>query len=177
MTPTDNVRNHLLFAMASHEAARKELLISLLGENEDINGISLFDNYGEIFRLRKDASSGAVNYSGIGEDVRLRKVLASLTPDTRLNDFYIRGQDRTNVSMVLPLAGGHIEVLLDLKRLYDRTSNLRMEKNWRRLILDDRRAIVLSSDGWHPAGKDDLWPPSPQSGHVRKDDTEKWGPV
>jgi signal transduction histidine kinase len=145
-----SLKYNMLFARIDPTVTAKDFLIPLLGEETDINGVTFFDKDGEIFRAVRNRSSRSTEFSGDAHGQRMRAVLAALTPEAALTDFYMRRYDDANVLMVFPLSEGRIEVLLDLKRLYENTEALRTGKNWHVLLVDDKGGIVMRGSGGQP---------------------------
>ncbi|GAB4415971.1 MAG: hypothetical protein OHK0032_12090 [Thermodesulfovibrionales bacterium] len=154
----ERVRYYALFSRLVPPGARKDILISLV-RDADINGIALIDEKREIFRIEKDPPSSVIRYNDNGRNFYTKRFLnASITDvtDMPFNKFYIKGHTDKNVIMVIPLMKGSIEVLLSLDKLYGVISNVRIEKGWHALLLDDRGDIVIPWDRRQLKGKEVL---------------------
>jgi signal transduction histidine kinase len=160
---------NMLFARTDRDVPVKDFIEPLLGEDSYMNGVAFFDAGGEIFRAVSDPSSQAVSFSGDAGGLRTRNLLAALTPETALSDFYVLRHGGRNASMVFPLKGGRIEVFLDLERLYESVENGIVDKDWRVLLADDRGGVVL---GGIQSAREDM-----ESGKLYDAIEEKIGPT
>lgn len=137
---------HIVSPRFAHDGAREDILTSLFRENADINGLAYFDADGEILRVRKDASSQAISYRGNIRSARTRNLFEGVTPEIATGGFILQGHDDRNLYSIIHLSKGHIEVLLDLKRLYEVTDKMKMGKSRHVFFVDDKGGIVLPGE-------------------------------
>jgi signal transduction histidine kinase len=150
----ETVKYYVLFSRLAPSVYEKDIFLSLVRENDDIDGIAFYDEKGELLRAKRERGSLSVSYRRTADSSRLNAFLEGFTPKMPVNNFYISGHDRNNIFMTLPLAKGHIDVLLDVNRIYSRISAPGLEKGWHFLLLDDKRQVVFPLDRLHN-GKED----------------------
>jgi signal transduction histidine kinase len=142
-----SVKNAALFSRFTPVVSVKDTITSLIEEDEEIKGVAFFDEKGEILRVVEGALPSSNSYKSGETYVRLKSFLHGLTINKPTeNFFYISGHDRDNLFILSPMSKGYIEVLLDLNKLYEIATGLKMAVGWHILLLDDKGSVVLPKD-------------------------------
>lgn len=153
----EKIRYRILFSRFAPPALEKDIFISLVRENAEINGIILNDKNSEIFRIEKAPFSSMIKYTNNVGNIRIKKFLETAAMDMSDNNLLqIRGHTNGNLFMRIPLMKGSIEVLLSLDKLYGVISNVRIERGWHALLVDDRGDIVIPRNRRQLRGKEIL---------------------
>jgi signal transduction histidine kinase len=142
----ESVKYSALYSRIVPASGVTNIFTSLIDANAEIEGIAFFDEKGELFRAGDGASRSLSTYNGNADNVRIANFLRGFTIDTSTTNFYIEGYDKDNLIVMLPLPKGHIEILLDLNRLYDIVTGLKIEKGWHILLIDEKGNVALPND-------------------------------
>jgi signal transduction histidine kinase len=142
----ESVKYSALYSRIVPVSGVTDIFTSLIDANAEIEGISFFDEKGEIFRAGDGALQSLSSHNGNTDHVRIANFLRGFTIDTSTNNFYISGFDSDNLVVILPLPKGHIKMLLDLNRLYDIVTGLRIAKGWHILLIDNKGNVALPKD-------------------------------
>jgi hypothetical protein len=141
-----NVKYAALLSRITPVVSVKDTITSLIEENEELKGVSFFDEKGEILRVVEGALPPSISYNSRMDDVRIKDFLHKLKITTHTDNFYISGHDKDNLFILFHLSKGYIEVLLDLSKLYEVVTDLGIVSGWHILLLDDNGSVVLPKD-------------------------------
>jgi signal transduction histidine kinase len=142
----NGLKYNLFFARLNRSIPVEDLLAPFLMENPDIRSIAFFDGNDDVLRVRRDPQSQAINFSRHPDRPRMGNFLS----EAPISVFHMGRHDDTSVSMVFPLPRGRIEVLLDLRMLYQSIQNLRTGPDWHVLLADAKGGLVVHGSGREP---------------------------
>ncbi len=137
------IKYQTLFLQHSPNIIEKDIFMSIVSKDDDIDGIALIDENREIFRIEKATPSSLINYKGNADNSRIKKFLEVAATNMLHNNFHVQRYTDKNVLMVIPLRKGSLEILLNSDKLYGYISSSRIEKGWHTLLLDKSGDIVI----------------------------------
>lgn len=139
----ERVRYYASFSQLASASAERDIFMSLVGSDADINGIAFIDGNKEIFSLKRDPGSRGIKYKGDGDRIRIKNFLADFIASVPFNSFSIEGHSDGNILMGIPFMKKRMDVLIYSDRLYETLLTMKVEKGWHTLLIDDKGGIVM----------------------------------
>jgi hypothetical protein len=146
----EKARYHLLSAKMAPPGLKGDLLVSLVRDNKEINGLIVADEKGAVLSIERDPrDSASIHQEYHGGPARLANFLEISARAVHTGKFSITGYDRKNLSMEIPLEGKSMRILIALDKLYRTVSALEIEKGWHALLVNDAGMVMMPFGGRH----------------------------